>query len=289
MHPQVKEIDPFTDVYNELLAGEAARFRQRLADREVEDYIPADKDVAKAKLLEIVSAAVDRLKILYEDHEARTAAASADRSARLAFDDSDEGERLRRFQIACGRSLNRCLDTLLKLRKAEEKPHPELVPMAPVFPEASMPIDELSFPGAQCELADAEPSSGDVSPSSTDSNGTPDRSTGVSTTKDRITRNEPTSPPNEPTTAESATADDQGNARNEPNSVVEAGRMPENDGDSGEEIGAIPPGLSGQLYSRDRARKAMPPGMPMQTVSRSDEPPDLVAPVPHSLEKNPGR
>ena len=128
MHPQVKEIDPFTDVYNELLAGEAAQFRQRLADREVEDYIPADKDAAKAKLVEIVSAAVDRLKILSEDHEARTAAASADRSARLAFDDSDEGERLRRFQIACGRSLNRCLDTLLKLRKAEEKRQTVLVP-----------------------------------------------------------------------------------------------------------------------------------------------------------------
>ena len=61
MHPQVKEIDPFQDVYNELLAGEAVRFRQRLADRVVEDYIPADKDEAKAKLLEIVTTAVDRL------------------------------------------------------------------------------------------------------------------------------------------------------------------------------------------------------------------------------------
>ena len=120
MHPQVQEIDPFQDVYNELLAGEAVRFRQRLADREVEDYIPADKDEAKAKLLAIVTTAVDRLKILSEDHEARAEAEAADRSARLAFDDSDEGERLRRYQISCGRSLNRALDMLLKLRKAED-------------------------------------------------------------------------------------------------------------------------------------------------------------------------
>ena len=191
MHPQVKEIDPFTDVYNELLAGEAARFRQRLADREVEDYIPADKDAAKAKLVEIVSAAVDRLKILYEDHEARTAAAAEDRSARLAFDDSDEGERLRRFQIACGRSLNRCLDTLLKLRKAEEKRHPEQVPTAPPTQETSLPIDEPLIPEAQGDLTDAERSSGDVSRSSIDSNGTPDRSPTPSTTEERIAETNP--------------------------------------------------------------------------------------------------
>ena len=142
MHPQVKEIDPFQDVYNELLAGEAVQFRQRLADRVVEDYIPEDSDEAKAKLLAIVTRAVDRLKILWKDHEDRAEAEDADRSARLAFDDSDEGERLRRFQIACGRSLNRGLDMLLKLRKAEEKRHPEPIPTAPVLPEASLPIDE---------------------------------------------------------------------------------------------------------------------------------------------------
>ena len=140
MHPQVKEIDPFLDVYNELLAGEAVQFRQRLADRVVEDFIPADKDEAKAKLLAIVTTAVDRLTILSKDHEAHAEAEAADRSARLAFDDSDEGERLRRYQIACGRSLNRSLDTLLKLRKAEEKRHPESIPTSPEIP-AGVPAD----------------------------------------------------------------------------------------------------------------------------------------------------
>jgi hypothetical protein len=39
---------------------------------------------------------------------------------RLAFDDSPEGERLRRFDLACGRGLARSLDSLLKLRRAPE-------------------------------------------------------------------------------------------------------------------------------------------------------------------------
>ncbi len=141
MHPQSNEIDPFQDVYNELLAGEAILFRQRLDGRVVQDYLPADKEEARAKLLAIVTAAVDRLTILLKSHEDRAEAEAADRSARLSFDDSDEGERLRRYQIACGRSLHRSLDSLLKLRKAEEKRPPELAPTTPVFSEVSQPID----------------------------------------------------------------------------------------------------------------------------------------------------
>ena len=34
-----------------------------------------------------------------------------------AFDDSPEGERLRRFDLACGRGMARSLDSLLKLRR----------------------------------------------------------------------------------------------------------------------------------------------------------------------------
>jgi hypothetical protein len=39
---------------------------------------------------------------------------------RLAFDDSPEGERLPRFDLACSRGLARSLDSLLKLRRAPE-------------------------------------------------------------------------------------------------------------------------------------------------------------------------
>ena len=212
MHPQVKEIDPFMDVYNELLAGEAARFRQRLADREVEDYIPADKDAAKAKLLEIVSAAVDRLKILSEDHEARTAAAAADRSARLAFDDSDEGERLRRFQIACGRSLNRSLDMLLKLRKAESKQVPDPFNETPVVPNSSEEIAVIEMPlPTQHEQ---EPGCGERLPT------TPldarETEFAPRTSVEQISENEPMSPRIDESSSTSTAVVDRGNTRNEP-------------------------------------------------------------------------
>ncbi len=197
-----------------------------------------------------------------------------DRSARLSFDDSDEGERLRRYQIACGRSLNRGLDTLLKLRKAEEKRHAELIPTDPPGSEASLPIDEphtcclietprrsspaeanppepitVMIPAAQSDPANADPSmvvgwvkptngtaqdggfhppyKTELGPSETDipsppdSNGSPDPALTPATTEDRITRNEPTPPPSERTTSESATSDDEGNARNEPISSAE--------------------------------------------------------------------
>ena len=90
---------------------------------------------------------------------------------------------------------------LLKLRKAEEKRHPELIPTAPVVPEASLPIDEPRIPEAQnpsqeglvgcsvstdpghfaefgahrapyeTDLPDAEPSSGEMSQPPAESNG----------------------------------------------------------------------------------------------------------------------
>ena len=39
---------------------------------------------------------------------------------RLAFDDNPETERLRRFDLSCGRGLAHSLDSLLKLRRAPE-------------------------------------------------------------------------------------------------------------------------------------------------------------------------
>jgi hypothetical protein len=39
---------------------------------------------------------------------------------RLSFDDSEEGERLRRFELSCRRTLLRSLETLLKIRRAGE-------------------------------------------------------------------------------------------------------------------------------------------------------------------------
>jgi hypothetical protein len=144
LNPRVRELDAFEDVWNELLAGEANLFRQRLADRAVEEFLPADQDEAKAKLLGIMGEVTDRLKSLARSHQERADADQAEETARLSFDDSKEGERLRRFQFACGRSLHKTLDTLLKLRRADEKQKPGPIPAAPTVPAESESVAETS-------------------------------------------------------------------------------------------------------------------------------------------------
>jgi hypothetical protein len=113
LNPRAKEVDPFADVSNELLAGEANLFKRRLTDRAVEDFLPENPDEAKAKLMAIVVSVTDRLTSLARSYEERDTADQAEEAARLSFDASKEGERLRRSQVSCGRSLHKTLDTLL--------------------------------------------------------------------------------------------------------------------------------------------------------------------------------
>jgi hypothetical protein len=121
LDPRVKEIDAFDDVWNELLAGEANLFRRRLEGRHVEEFLPDDTGAAKALLLEIVGESTRRLEALSTAHRERAEADAGQQAARLSFDDSKEGERLRRFQTSCGRSLHKALDALLKIRRASDK------------------------------------------------------------------------------------------------------------------------------------------------------------------------
>jgi hypothetical protein len=129
-------------VWNELMAGEADLFKRRLADRAVDEFLPADQHEAKAKLMGIVAAATDRLKSLARSHTERADADKAREAARLSFDDSKEGERLRRCQFSCGRALHKTLDTLLKIRRAEEKQTVGLLAVVPTVPDESQPVEE---------------------------------------------------------------------------------------------------------------------------------------------------
>ena len=110
--------DGFAELWNELLPGEENIIKQRLRDRQVDDLMPADEPAAQAALLGIVGKVVTRLETLARAHRARAEADAAQQAARLSFDASKEGERLRRYQMACGRSLNKTLDTLLKIRRS---------------------------------------------------------------------------------------------------------------------------------------------------------------------------
>ena len=105
---------------------------------------PRDPAEARAKLRGIVDQAVARLEARREVHEQWEAVAAANQMARLSFDASPEGERLRRFQLAGNRSLLRTLETLLKLRRDGDGPQPDPAETAdrssPVeWPEARIP------------------------------------------------------------------------------------------------------------------------------------------------------
>jgi hypothetical protein len=108
----------FLDVATELNAGERKRFNERIDGRETKARMPADPEAGKAALLELVARAATRLEALLSVHEQRQALESPGRLDALAFDDSDSGERLRRYQLACERTLIRTINTALKVRAA---------------------------------------------------------------------------------------------------------------------------------------------------------------------------
>ncbi len=118
-----KAIDPegdheLQDVSNELHAGERKRFIERINERELLEEMPPDAESARAILLSLIAERVNRLESLLTRHEDREAAAGADR---FGFDDSREGEQLRRYQLGCNRALIRILDTFWKYRRETER------------------------------------------------------------------------------------------------------------------------------------------------------------------------
>ena len=70
--------------------------------------------------MRIVDRAVGRLQTIAAAHQKRSDANATLMPDRLAFDDSVEGERLRRYEMSCSRALIRTLDAIVKMRKATD-------------------------------------------------------------------------------------------------------------------------------------------------------------------------
>jgi hypothetical protein len=121
----------FTELLGELTKEEARAYRRRLEGRQVDRLRPKDPVAARATLRAIVEKATTRLEAKLEVHEARAALEAAEAVDRLCFDDSPEGERLRRFQLASQRALLRTVDSLLKLRRQEPPRQTESDPAEP--------------------------------------------------------------------------------------------------------------------------------------------------------------
>jgi hypothetical protein len=82
--------------------------------------MPATPEGGRDMLLNLVAEAVTRIHTLLAAHDERNAFEAAGRLDHLAFDDSDDGERLRRYQLAHGRIFLRTVTTLFKVRRELE-------------------------------------------------------------------------------------------------------------------------------------------------------------------------
>jgi hypothetical protein len=111
---------PIPEIWYELRAFERKAYAQRLIGRGIEKLRPKDAAAARQALYAIIDRAMAQIALKAETHRARTEINEALTGERLLFDDSPEAERLRRFDLACGRGLVRSLDSLLKLRRAPE-------------------------------------------------------------------------------------------------------------------------------------------------------------------------
>jgi hypothetical protein len=109
------------EIWNELTTPEQATYAQRLAGRGIDRLRPKDAAAARQILLDIVDRAMAQIRATADEHRRRADADAALAVDRLAFDDSPGGERLRRYELACGRGIARSLDALFKLRRSPHR------------------------------------------------------------------------------------------------------------------------------------------------------------------------
>ncbi len=111
-----EEGQPFQEILNELTPEERPRYEHYLQMRGYDRLAPKDAAAARLMLLEIVDRATQELEDkagVYrelEEIDLRFA------GHRLSWDDTPEGERLRRYGLTCKRTWSRMFDLLLKIR-----------------------------------------------------------------------------------------------------------------------------------------------------------------------------
>ena len=99
--------DPFGALWDGLTAPEVERYRERLPECGIGEWMPGGPEPARAALLEVVDDAVAGLRELEREHREREAVHAAIDADRLAFDASDEGESYRRHQARLDRAVLR--------------------------------------------------------------------------------------------------------------------------------------------------------------------------------------
>jgi hypothetical protein len=115
--------EPFSELWHELLPAEAAVCQRRLQAWQVDLLPPADAAAARQVLLELVGRETARLKARARRQRRRANLEDELAVTRLAFDDTPAGERFRRYEMWCHRSLLRLLGVFTHPRHDNRNGH----------------------------------------------------------------------------------------------------------------------------------------------------------------------
>jgi hypothetical protein len=107
----------FWEIATELNRADRARFRSHIADRQLESLLPANPEKAREALQDIIVRATERLREETDGHRRRTELKAARATDTLAMDESPFGQRLRDYELANGRGIDRALNRLEKMRR----------------------------------------------------------------------------------------------------------------------------------------------------------------------------
>jgi hypothetical protein len=139
----------YHEIAVEMRPADRKKFRECVQDRQLASLKPADAAEARVALLALVERATASLSAKQQAHHERARVKAELAADILAFDDSPEGERLRRHELASGRAIGRSLDRLVKLRRSI----PELV-SGPLCVVSCHPDDVVAEPDAPREPTD---------------------------------------------------------------------------------------------------------------------------------------
>jgi hypothetical protein len=107
---------PFQEILNDLREDEEPSYETYLKQRHFESLIPKDAAAARLVLLDIVDRATEKLKAKAEMFRQLAELDAAEAAERLSWDDTPDGERLRRYELTVKRMWSRTFDLLLKIR-----------------------------------------------------------------------------------------------------------------------------------------------------------------------------
>jgi hypothetical protein len=120
LHPAEKE-HAFEDLKSDMGKVELEAFVDRVQSRWPLQLDSSDTPKCKQALLDLIARNVERLEAKREAHLEHADESAVSAAARLAYEESPQGERLARYELASQRRVHRCRDAFWKHRREMEK------------------------------------------------------------------------------------------------------------------------------------------------------------------------